>query len=71
MQDFFNSLDFCHIIQDGFEEPPEETGSLAWIASKQAKYKDDKKRDCTALHYIKQQVGKMIYPCILNEKEDE
>lgn len=68
MRDFFISHDLWEAIEQSYEEPPENGSSTAWTEAQQKEFKENQKKDCTALRYIKQGVSKSIYPRIFNKK---
>ncbi|XP_073302980.1 uncharacterized protein [Primulina huaijiensis] len=68
MMDFFISEDLWDIIENDYPEPPTEDGA-DWSEVQQNKYKQDQKKDATALRYLKQGVSKSIYPRIFNKRK--
>ncbi|XP_075499421.1 uncharacterized protein LOC142537815 [Primulina tabacum] len=54
IRDFFISFDLWEIIENTYEEPPEDGSSTGWNETKQKEFKKNQKKDCTALRYIKQ-----------------
>ncbi|XP_073064165.1 uncharacterized protein [Primulina eburnea] len=68
MMDFFITEDLWDIIENDYPEPPTEDGA-DWSEVQQNKYKQDQKKDATALRYLKQGVSKSIYPRIFNKRK--
>uniref|UniRef100_A0A2N9EW08 CCHC-type domain-containing protein n=1 Tax=Fagus sylvatica TaxID=28930 RepID=A0A2N9EW08_FAGSY len=68
MMTIFISQDLWDLIEDGFQEPP-ATGNSSWTDANQKEYKENLKKNATALRIIHQGVSKSIYPRIFGEKK--
>ena len=69
MMDFFISHDLWDVIEKDYPEPPVDEDSTRWTAAQEKLYKENQKKDATALRYIKQGVSKSIYPRIFNKRK--
>ena len=67
MMTIFIFQDLWDFIEDGFQEPP-ATGNSSWTDANQKEYKENLKKNATALRIIHQGVSKSIYPRIFGEK---
>ena len=63
MKTFFLSQDLWEVVESTYEEPPKESTST-WTEAQQKLYKENSKKDASALRYIEQGVSKTIYPRI-------
>lgn len=66
MEIFFMSHDLWDIVDTVYQEPPE---SGSWTQAQEKQYKENRKKDATALRYLQQGVSKSIYPRISGAKK--
>ena len=71
METFFISQDLWEIIEDGYAKSPETGSSSTWTPAQQNRFKENKKRDATALRFIQQGVSKSIYARIFGIKNSK
>ncbi|KAG7950903.1 hypothetical protein I3843_13G140400, partial [Carya illinoinensis] len=68
MMTMFISQDLWELIEEGFQDPP-AAGSSSWTEKNQKQFKENMKRNATALRIIHQGVSKSIYPRIYSVKK--
>ena len=68
MMTIFISQDLWDLIEDGFQKPP-ATKNSSWTDANQKEYKENLKKNATALRITHQGVSKSIYPRIFGEKK--
>jgi len=68
METIFISQDLWDVVEDGYEERPIRRNASS-IAEKENEYKENVKKNATALRIIQQGVSKVIYPRIFGVKK--
>ncbi|KAL3613635.1 hypothetical protein CASFOL_041709 [Castilleja foliolosa] len=69
MQTLYISLDLWDMLESSYEEPPKEGTTEAWSEEKQKLYKENVRKDASALRYLQQGVSKTIFPRIFGAKK--
>ena len=68
METIFVSQDLWDVVEEGYAERPSQKND-SWTNDKEKAYKENVKKNATALRFIQQGVSKANYPTIFGVKK--
>ena len=71
MKALFTSQELWELVEDGFEEPPNEAKFFLLTQVERESLKNNKKRDAKALFFLYQAVHESVFPRIAAAKRSK